>query len=158
MRAPTRECEYRRDGQLSEYVGGGKLMDRVSFEMRSKMMAGVRSKHTDIELLVRREAHRLGYRFRLHVGLPGKPDMVFPKLKVAMFVHGCFWHGHECRRGALPASNREFWRAKIQSNRERDRQMRAKLEQLGWTVEVIWGCEAKSAGSLTTVLEAALSR
>lgn len=108
-------------------------MDKVDPATRSRMMASVRSKNTAPELVVRRLAHRLGFRFRLHRrGLPGTPDMVFPKYRVAVQVHGCFWHGHEgCRHAARPRSNAGFWNEKIESNRARDIRDTAALEAAG---------------------------
>jgi DNA mismatch endonuclease (patch repair protein) len=120
-------------------------------------MSSVRSKHTDIELAVRRAAHGLGYRFRLHPDLPGRPDLVFPRLKIAVFVHGCFWHGHNCRKGALPATNAAFWEAKVEANKERDQRASTALEKLGWSVQVVWGCEAKPGHNLSELLQAALT-
>ena len=116
-------------------------MDRVTPEQRSKMMAAVRSKNTKSELLVRRELHARGYRFRLHRrDLPGKPDIVFPSRKSAIFVNGCFWHGHDCPAGALPATRHKFWEAKIGRNKERDAKSQSKLEAAGWNVLVVWEC------------------
>ncbi|WLA61381.1 very short patch repair endonuclease [Bradyrhizobium diazoefficiens] len=104
-------------------------------------MAAVRSKNTAPEVLARRAAHRVGLRFRLHRSdLPGSPDFVLPRLGIAVFVHGCFWHGHRCRRSKLPKSNVEFWTEKIGKNRDRDRKARAALAKLGWRVVVLWQC------------------
>lgn len=118
-------------------------MDRISSAARSDLMARIRSKDTKPELIVRREAHRLGYRFRLHrADLPGKPDLVFPKRRRVIFVHGCFWHSHTgCARAFRPATHREFWRAKLAANRQRDAKNEAELTGLGWRVLVIWECE-----------------
>jgi DNA mismatch endonuclease, patch repair protein len=91
----------------------------------------------------------LGYRFRLHrKDLPGKPDIVFWGRRKAIFVHGCFWRGHECKLGRAPKSNREFWLPKIARNRERDREKKSELEQIGWHVEEVWQCELKDLQSL----------
>lgn len=135
-------------------------MDKVDPATRSRMMASVRSKHTAPELAVRRLAHRLGYRFRLHRrGLPGTPDMVFPKYRVAVQVHGCFWHGHEgCRHAARPRSNAAFWNEKIEANRARDARDAAALEAAGWTVLTVWGCEVKNEAALAARLTNALPR
>ena len=135
-------------------------MDKVDPATRSRMMASVRSKHTAPELAVRRLAHRLGYRFRLHRrGLPGTPDMVFPKYRVAVQVHGCFWHGHEgCRHAARPGSNAEFWNEKIERNRARDARDTAALEATGWTVLTVWGCEVRNAAELAERLSTAMPR
>lgn len=113
-------------------------------------MSRVRNKNTRQELLVRSLLHRLGYRFRLHrKELPGTPDLVLPKHCLALFVHGCFWHGHDCNRGKLPSSNREFWRRKIERNIERDRAAVEQLEKSGWRTIIVWGCETTSAARLT---------
>ncbi len=111
-------------------------------------MQAVKSKDTAPELLVRRLAHSLGYRFRLHrKDLPGKPDLVFPRLHKALFVNGCFWHGHDCARGArVPVQNRPYWTRKIARNKERDAATRTALTALGWKVAVLWECELKEPG------------
>lgn len=108
-------------------------------------MQAVKSKDTGPELAVRGLAHRMGYRYRLHrKDLPGKPDLVFPKLHKVVFVHGCFWHGHTCARGArVPIQNRDYWTKKITRNKERDRKARRALASLGWQVLVLWECEIK---------------
>ncbi len=113
---------------------------------RSATMRAVKGKNTTPELTVRRTLHALGYRYRLHaVDLPGKPDLVFPARKTAVFVHGCFWHGHDCPRGArLPKTNVDYWFAKIARNRERDVQNQHALAHAGWTALVIWECALKT--------------
>ncbi len=110
-------------------------------------MAQVKSENTSPELAIRKLLHRLGYRFRLHrKDLPGKPDIVLPKYKTVIFVHGCFWHGHPgCKRAARPASNTDFWNKKLDRNIERDHKAREELEKLGWRVMTIWECEIKNA-------------
>ena len=110
-------------------------------------MAQVKSENTSPELAVRKLLHRLGYRFRLHrKDLPGKPDIVLPKYKTVIFVHGCFWHGHPgCKRAARPTSNTDFWNKKLDRNIERDRKAREELEKTGWRVITIWECEIKNA-------------
>lgn len=115
-------------------------------EVRRRTMQAVKSKDTAPELLVRSLAHRMGYRFRLHrKDLPGKPDLVFPGRRKAIFVHGCFWHGHDCARGARqPKTNRAYWTKKIERNLERDRAARTSLTRSGWKVAVFWECELKS--------------
>lgn len=112
-------------------------------EVRRRTMQAVKSKDTVPELLVRSLAHRMGYRFRLHrKDLPGKPDLVFPGRRKAIFVHGCFWHGHDCARGArVPKSNRDYWTKKIARNRERDRATCAALTHSGWTYLILWECD-----------------
>ena len=108
-------------------------------------MQAVRSENTGPELAVRRLAHRMGYRFRLHrKDLPGKPDLVFPRLRKAIFVHGCFWHGHDCARGArVPMQNRAYWTKKIAGNKVRDEDVQEKLTAAGWEVVVLWECEIR---------------
>ncbi|MFO7849532.1 MAG: very short patch repair endonuclease [Spirochaetia bacterium] len=108
-------------------------------------MSRVKNKNTRQELIVRSLLHRLGYRFRLHrKDLPGTPDIVLPKYKTAIFVHGCFWHGHSCSRGKLPKNNREYWKAKIEKNRVRDEEACKDLREAGYYPIVIWGCEISS--------------
>jgi DNA mismatch endonuclease (patch repair protein) len=122
------------------------MADRVTPQQRSRMMASVRNRDTQPELTVRRIAHALGYRFRLHVrDLPGHPDLVFPKYRAVLFVHGCFWHGHEgCKRSQMPTTNVAFWRAKLLRNRDRDESVAQRLAVIGWRIGVIWECEATS--------------
>lgn len=110
---------------------------------RSRIMRAVKSRDTNPELAVRRLLHSMGYRYRLHrPGLPGKPDIVFSSRRKVIFVHGCFWHGHDCARGArVPASNTEYWTAKIGRNVARDRGTLAQLTDAGWAVLVLWECE-----------------
>ncbi|MBR0786336.1 DNA mismatch endonuclease Vsr [Bradyrhizobium iriomotense] len=117
-------------------------MDTISKLQRSANMKAVRGKNTAPEMAVRRAAHKLGLRFRLHRrDLPGCPDLIFPRWKTAVFVNGCFWHGHRgCRRSRLPTSNVEFWRKKLAGNVKRDRQNHAALRAIGWHVAVIWQC------------------
>lgn len=112
-------------------------------EARSRIMRAVKSRDTTPELMVRRMAHSMGYRFRLHrKDLPGKPDLVFPGRRRVIFVHGCFWHGHDCARGArVPKTNREYWLKKIKRNQERDDAASAALKGSGWKVAMVWECE-----------------
>ncbi len=124
-------------------------MDRLTTERRSWLMSRVPSKDSAPELVVRRMLHRNGYRYRLHVAqLPGKPDIVFPRRRAVVFVHGCFWHGHGCRIGQLPKSRPEFWVPKLTRNRERDIAATHALEALGWRVATIWQCEIKDVEAL----------
>lgn len=107
-------------------------------------MAAIRSKDTKPELIIRRRLHALGYRYRLHQAkLPGKPDLVLPKHCAVIFVHGCFWHGHDCPLFRWPASREEFWQAKIGGNVERDRQHKALLRNIGWRIATVWECSLK---------------
>ncbi len=105
-------------------------------------MAAVRGKHTTPEMRVRRIAHRLGYRYSLHKkSLPGAPDLVFTSRRKAIFVNGCFWHQHHCKRGRAPASNVTFWSRKLARNVERDRANVRELRRLGWSVLTLWECQ-----------------
>lgn len=120
-------------------------MDKVSQIKRSQMMSLIRSKNTRPEKLVRSFLHRHGFRYRLYSKeLPGKPDLVLPKYRSIIFVHGCFWHGHSdpsCRRSNIPKSNVNYWVSKIEKNRERDKTNTEKLKKLGWRVFIIWECK-----------------
>lgn len=114
-------------------------------EERSRIMAKVRGENTSPERLVRSLVHRMGYRFRLHrKDLPGKPDIVLPRHKKVIFVHGCFWHQHEgCPHAARPTSNIEYWNRKLDRNMVRDRENLHKLAYLGWNVLIVWECETR---------------
>lgn len=121
------------------------MTDSVDKLTRSKIMAKVKSKGTSPEITVRRTLHRAGHRFRLHrADLPGNPDLLFSRQKIALFVHGCFWHWHGCKRSRMPSSNVEYWKAKIERNVNRDYQTRRELERLGWKWRVIWECDILS--------------
>lgn len=117
---------------------------------RSEVMGRVKQKDTGAELKLRKVLTRLGYRYRLHRrDLPGSPDVVFPGRKVAVFVHGCFWHGHDCPRGArAPKANAEYWSAKIGRNRARDAEAEVKLAELGWRPVVVWECQLRDQAAL----------
>lgn len=119
-------------------------------EDRSRIMRAVKGRDTGAEMVVRRLLHGLGYRYRLHrADLPGKPDLVFPGRRKAIFVHGCFWHGHSCGRGArVPKNNREYWTAKIARNRCRDEEIQERLRVAGWSALVVWECDLKDAAAL----------
>lgn len=120
------------------------MADIVPPAVRSRMMAGIRAKNTKPEMAIRRGLHRLGLRFRLHdKRLPGKPDLVFPKYRAVIFVHGCFWHGHECHGVRIPATRTEFWQQKIERNIERDAAVRTALDQAGWRHLTSWECQIK---------------
>lgn len=120
-------------------------MDVVDSATRSRMMAGIRSKDTKPEMTVRRYLHARGFRYRLHArDLPGSPDLVLPKYRVAILVHGCFWHRHAgCRFATTPASNAERWNVKFQANMDRDARKLASLREAGWRVIVVWECELR---------------
>lgn len=131
------------------------MSDNISKDRRSANMRAVRSRDTAPEIRVRRAAHRLGYRFRLHrSNLPGKPDLAFPSRKKVIFVHGCFWHRHKkCRRAALPESNRKFWRTKLTRNAFRDAAQMTAIRKIGWRSIVIWECETKNEKQLAARLK-----
>ncbi len=126
------------------------MADVFSQQKRSEIMGRVKSENTRPEIRVRRRLHALGYRFRLHrKDLPGKPDLTLPKHKTVIFVHGCFWHGHPgCKHAALPASNHEYWQAKIGRNAARDRKNQQLLAEQGWRVLVLWECRMRTAEAL----------
>ena len=112
-------------------------------------MAGIRGKDTKPEMIVRRGLHALGFRYRLHDrGLAGQPDMVLPRHRAVIFVHGCFWHGHDCPLFRWPKAREAFWREKISRNRERDGEAVAKLGQAGWRVLTIWECSIRGPGRI----------
>ena len=135
------------------------MIDTVDKATRSRMMAGIRSKGTRPELIVRRSLHAQGFRFRLHVKeLPGKPDLVFPKYNAVIFVNGCFWHGHECEIFKWPSANKKFWRDKIERNAANDAVARRALRRLGWRVMVLWECSLRRSlrtGDSKLVIKAA---
>lgn len=128
-------------------------MDIWDKKKRSAVMAKIRGKDTKPEWIVRRYLFSRGYRYRKNVkGLPGTPDIVLRKYRVAVFIHGCFWHGHETD-GHIPASNREYWQNKIEKNKERDLRNKNKLKEMGWHVMTIWECQLKPAVRQQTLLE-----
>jgi len=131
------------------------MADVFTKEKRSEIMSRVKCKDTKPEKLVRSMLHRMGYRFRLHVkDLPGKPDIVLPRFRKIILVHGCFWHGHgRCRKGQRPESNKQFWNKKIEKNKHRDRLTRSRLKRLGWKVLIIWECETKDIKGITGKLQ-----
>jgi DNA mismatch endonuclease (patch repair protein) len=125
------------------------MTDIVPPEVRSRMMAGIRGKDTLPERFIRSGLHRLGFRFRLHPrDVPGCPDIVLPRYRAAIFVHGCFWHGHDCPLFKVPGENREFWIRKIEANRRRDAAVAEMLKKQGWRQLTIWECAMKGAGRL----------
>jgi len=130
-------------------------MDSISRELRAANMAAIRSTHTKPEILVRRFLHRNGLRYRLHAkGLPGRPDIVFPSRRVAVFVHGCFWHGcRKCVDGRRRVkSNASYWVEKVSLNRKRDRRNVRELHKLGWATLTIWECEMGSPSRLVALV------
>ena len=130
------------------------MSDIYSREKRSEIMSQIGSRSTKPEIRVRKLLHHMGYRFRLNrKDLPGTPDIVLPKYRKVIFVHGCFWHGHEgCRKAELPKTNREFWERKISANREHDRVILLQLAELRWDALVIWQCRIKDTDALQTQL------
>ena len=115
-------------------------------EQRSRNMSAIKSKNTKPEIAVRKLLHSMGYRFRLHrKDLPGSPDIVLPKYKTIIFVHGCFWHRHEnCKYASTPKTRKEFWKSKFKANVKRDKEIQEKIKNIGWKSVVIWECELKS--------------
>jgi len=126
------------------------MTDVVDRKTRSRMMSGIRGKDTSPELLIRKALFRQGFRYRLHYpGLPGRPDLVFPKYGAIVLINGCFWHGHGCHLFKWPKTRREFWRDKISGNVERDHRNLIKLHELGWRVLVVWECAIKGKQRLS---------
>lgn len=119
------------------------VADHVSKLQRSQIMSRIRGKNTRPELIVRSFLHKHGFRYRLHVAaLPGKPDILLPKFRTAVFVHGCFWHGHSnCKRSSLPSTRRELWKKKISGNSRRDRRSLSALRSKGWKPIILWECQ-----------------
>jgi DNA mismatch endonuclease (patch repair protein) len=132
------------------------MADKIPRHVRSRVMAAVRGRNTGPERSVRAALFAAGYRYRLHRrDLPGAPDIVLPRFRVAVLVHGCFWHGHECPRGRRPASNTEFWNRKLDGNIARDQANQAALRAAGWQVVVIWQCAlAEACARLLAQLDA----
>jgi DNA mismatch endonuclease (patch repair protein) len=124
------------------------MVDVVDKITRSRMMAGIRGKDTKPEIALRHALHREGLRYRLHVsGLPGRPDLVFPKHRAAIQIHGCFWHRHgDCRFCTTPGSNKRFWKSKFDETVKRDEKKLTALRKLGWRVAVVWECSVKERG------------
>ncbi len=134
-------------------------MDIVSVQKRSEIMAKIRSTNTLPEIRLRSALHKCGIRFRLHRrDLPGKPDLVLPKYRAVIFVHGCFWHQHKnCADGKMPKSQTEYWAEKFAKNAERDRRTKVALKKMGWKVFVVWECEIdKKLGGTVSKLVAKL--
>lgn len=120
-------------------------MDIISKQKRSEIMSKVKCKNTKPEILIRKALFAKGFRYRINVkALPGTPDIVLKKNRTIIFVHGCFWHGHDCKYGKYPSSNAEFWKEKQERNKERDQKKIKELQELGWNVIVIWECEIKN--------------
>jgi DNA mismatch endonuclease (patch repair protein) len=127
--------------------------DIMSPEKRSALMARIRGRDTGPEMVVRRLLHGMGYRFRVHErDLPGRPDIVFRSRRAVIFVHGCFWHRHDCGLGYMPKTRHQFWQAKFERNVKRDQEVKGKLEATGWRVTVVWECELDRLPALSTRL------
>jgi len=123
------------------------MVDVHTPEARSRNMRAIRNKDTKPELLIRKALHARGFRFRLGgAGLAGRPDIVLPKYKTAIFIHGCFWHGHDCKYFKLPGTRTEFWADKIRSNQVRDQRSVSALLEQGWSVLIVWECSLRSSG------------
>ena len=120
-------------------------------ESRSRIMRAVKGRDTSLEMTIRRLIYSMGYRYRLHrKDLPGTPDLVFSSRRKVLFIHGCFWHGHDCKRGArVPKTNIDYWKKKIARNKARDAENEAALLALGWHVLIIWECQTKNTPTLT---------
>lgn len=124
-------------------------MDIVSREKRSSMMSGIRSKDTKPEMKIRKALYSRGYRYRLHSSkIHGKPDIIMRKYNAVIFIHGCFWHGHNCKLFRLPKTRTAFWGNKINTNRKRDRQVISMLQKDGWRIAVIWECSMRGKGKM----------
>ena len=133
------------------------MTDMVSVKRRSQIMARIKATDTLPELAVRRLLHGMGYRFRLHVpGLPGKPDIVLPRHKVIVLVHGCFWHGHTCEDGRRPKSNTEYWSRKLSRNQVRDKTNARLLRKAGWKPVVIWACQCQNEERIRKIIQKAI--
>lgn len=134
------------------------MADRISPEKRSELMSRVRGKDTRPEMIVRRTVYGLGYRYRLHdKRLPGKPDLVFPGRRRVIFMHGCFWHRHDCARATMPKSNSEYWILKFERNVMRDAAVLRALQESGWRALVIWECDTKDRDLLVRKLQSFLN-
>ncbi len=136
------------------------MVDVLTKRQRKYCMSRIRGKDTKPEMAVRRLVHAMGYRYRLHRrDLPSCPDLVFPRLRKVIFVHGCFWHRHRCRYGqVMPATRQEFWKNKLMGNRQRDAANRSKLRRLGWEVLVVWECQTRKPEKVAARLAKFLER
>jgi len=120
------------------------MADKFDKKTRSRVMASVKNKNTKPEVNIRKALFAKGLRYKIHnKKLPGCPDLVFPKYKAVIFIHGCFWHNHDCKLGKLPSSNVAFWKEKLEKNAERDKRDIIKLKAMGWKVRTIWICQLK---------------
>lgn len=131
------------------------MADHLSTAQRSELMKAVKQVGTDVELIVRKGLHGRGLRYILaDKRLPGRPDLTFPKYCAVVFVHGCYWHGHECNRGRASQSNTGYWSTKIEQNKARDARVESALRSKNWRVFVVWGCQLRSAASIDKTVEA----
>lgn len=131
------------------------MPDKVTPQIRSRMMSGIKNKNTKPELMVRKALFADGFRYRLsNTKLPGKPDIVLKKYKAVIFVHGCFWHGHSCRYFVWPKSNQEFWQKKIMGNKQNDKTVQEKLHELGYRVCIVWECVTRDKNRFALSMEA----
>lgn len=129
------------------------MADSLTPQQRSAQMSRIRGTNTKLEVLVRSALHARGFRYRLGgAGLPGKPDIVLPKYGTVVFVHGCFWHGHNCPLYRLPKTRPEFWAAKIESNKARDARVESQLRESGWRVELVWECSLRGVKEIDRAL------
>jgi len=135
------------------------MADTVSKSVRSRIMSSVKQRHTKPEMIVRSLLHQLGFRFRLHrKDLPGSPDIVLPKFRTAIFVHGCFWHQHKnCSKSRRPSSNQNYWNTKLDENISRDKRKEKELSKLGWRIATVWQCEIRDLETLTKKLKKLLA-
>jgi DNA mismatch endonuclease (patch repair protein) len=135
-------------------------MDTVDRQTRSRIMASVGQKNTGVELMLRRTVHKAGFRYRLHDrSLPGSPDLVLPRYRAVIFVHGCYWHSHGCHRSTIPKSRRKFWALKFTANRSRDKRNNRKLRDAGWRVLTVWECSLRGRSAKEpAVIGAAVGR
>lgn len=123
-------------------------MDKITIQARSRNMSHIRSKNTQPELILRKLLFSKGFRYRIHYPLQGKPDIVFPKKKIAIFVHGCFWHGHGCKNDHISKTNSKFWKEKIKNNQSRGLKTLKILRKEGWSVFILWECEIEKSLAL----------
>lgn len=134
------------------------MVDTLSEQERSERMSRIKGKNSKPEMKLRRLVHGLGYRYRLHGQLPGKPDLVFPGRRKVIFMHGCFWHRHDnCPLARLPKSRLDFWKPKLEANTLRDQRNCQRLEKLGWDVLVIWECQMKNLEDVARIVTAFLN-
>ncbi len=158
-RAESGSAATGRDSSDSVEVRLRFMTDTFTAAKRSQIMARIRSSDTAPEKALRQLIHRLGCRFRLHrTDLPGKPDIVLPKHRLAVFMHGCFWHGHDCKDGRRPASNTDYWNSKLDRNAIRDKKNLRELRRLGWRCAVIWECQLEKPTQLEWRLRRLLER